>query len=65
MSESVRFDESQALEFTVLRGRGHFDGSRAECQRGSESTSVHLLHIGSYSSKAVPASWIPSTLHIK
>lgn len=31
MSESVRFDESQALEFTVLRGRGHFDGSRAEC----------------------------------
>lgn len=28
-------------------------------------TSVHLLHIGSYLSKAVPASWIPSTLHIK
>lgn len=48
-----------------LRGRGHFDGSRAECQRGSESTSAHLLHIGSYLSKAVPASWIPSTLHIK
>lgn len=65
MSESVRFDENQTLEFTVLRGRGHFDGSRTECQRGSESTSVHLLHIGSYLSKAVPASWIPSTLHIK
>lgn len=47
MSESVIFDENQTLEFTVLRGRGHFDRSRAECQRGSESSSVHLLHIGS------------------
>lgn len=36
-----------------------------EVGQNARATSVHLLHIGSYLSKAVPASWIPSTLHIK